>query len=60
MQAVTLDRNARLRAEIRTVISDLRRYGVPEFLLKNKTLIELWELRDAAARNLMGAPTRAA
>jgi hypothetical protein len=60
VQAARLDAEARLRAEVRSVIADLRRYGCPDFLLKGKCLAELWELRDSAARQLMGAPGRAA
>lgn len=60
MDGARLDRQARLRAEVRAVVADLRRYGVPDFMLKGKCLYELWELRDQAARAMMGAPKAAA
>lgn len=60
MDGAQLDRDAKLRAEVRAVLADLRRYGIPDVLVKGKCLAELWELRDAAIRHMMGAPRAAA
>lgn len=60
MQAATLDAEATLRAEFRTVLRDLRYYGVPVWMIRGKNLAELWELRTAVARRLMTAPNCAA
>lgn len=60
MDGVALDKEARLRAEIRTVIDDLRSYGIPDSRLVNRCLVELWDMRDAELRKMMGAPKAAA
>lgn len=56
MQAARLEITARLRAETRAVLADLRRYGCPASRLHHKSLYELWELRDAYLRRLMKPP----
>lgn len=60
MDAAGLDKEARLRAEIRAVISDLRSYGIPDSRLRDKCLAELWDMRDLELRRMMGAPKAAA
>lgn len=59
MQAAVLDAEARRRQFVRWLLNDLAHLGVPRHLLKDKTVGELIELREAAARQLM-RPGRAA
>lgn len=59
MQAATLDAEARRRAFVRQIIADLRMWGYTDGQLKGKTVGELIELQDRAARRMMGAPKAA-
>ncbi len=56
MQAGRLDAEARLRSEVRAVIADLRSYGTPEYRMHGRCLVELWDMRNAAIRDLMRPP----
>jgi hypothetical protein len=58
--AERLDREARLRCEVRRIIADLRLYGYHDDQMRNKTIIELTEMRSRALRRLMDAPKAAA
>jgi hypothetical protein len=55
-----LDRQARLRAEVREAIAECRQLGIKDCELRNKSLAELWDLIDHGLRELMRAPRTAA
>lgn len=56
MQGPELDRRAKLRAYVRSLIADLLRLGFTRDQLRNLTVLELVEMRQRGYAHLMGAP----